>query len=382
MEPLLRMPGSSAGQSPFEAALRRVASGGRFDLAAPYLSVALLRELSSRATDFRLVTDAEEWLRAFSRPARREIISFIAEHHNRVRHYRDLNAKVALSPTLAMFGSANFTTIGLHQRQEGGALVSDSAQIAELSTWYHALWFGAAQLDAEELQRFEDGLPDIGLRAEEAPLAQPTTIRVEHAPESTNEGDSASPGLADVDWGTDSDERLIAYLAYAPSRAWAESYFAAVGALVEALGVENGDRRFVVSLRFGGAFFIPVTINSRWVLRPYFSTAATPGHGAMFLVRSDSDAARIGANADRSNVQQFGRQPGETGEPPVSVGLPHFGFLDDAQYRDEWLVACHVEFLRKKGSQNQRSHSRIAFRTAAEPAYRQRLFAQVNWRNA
>lgn len=129
MELLLRMPGSSAAPSPFEAALRRVASGGHVDLAAPYLSIALLRELTASGAAFRLVTDAEEWRRAYARPARREILSFIADHGDRVRHYRDLHEKVAVSRTKQL-------------------------QV-ELANWFESVWSRGVPVDGDMMREPE-----------------------------------------------------------------------------------------------------------------------------------------------------------------------------------------------------------------------------------
>ncbi|MCC6929958.1 MAG: phospholipase D family protein [Gemmatimonadaceae bacterium] len=359
--------------------MREVADAGELDLAAPYLSVSILRELVRRAPKFRLVTDAEEWLRAFARPARTEILDFIHEHAQQVRHCRDLHAKVALSPTLAMFGSANFTERGLFQRQEVGAVVSDEGQVRQIREWYDLLWMHASPIVREQLLEFEASLPALPesettptLRT--IPLAAPETASARAA--------SLIVAEADIDRKADSEDRLIAYLAGAPSRRWTESYFESIATLVEALGVENGDKRFVLTIR-EGTFFIPVTINSRWVLRPYIADDRTLGiAGAMLLVRANADVVDASAPGRVYDDVQFRAQRGETDEPPMSIAFRDFSFLSDRRFRDEWLIACQVELLRRAGSQNQRHHSRILFRTATDRAYRQRLFARVNWANA
>lgn len=380
MKLLIRRPGDEASASPFEAGLRAVASAGSLDLAAPYLSVSLLREVTKAAGTFRLVTDAEEWLRAFARPARQDILAFIAEHPTAVRHYRDLHAKVALSPALAMFGSANFTQRGLFERQEVGALVDDPVHVATLRDWYSALWSLAFSIELRRLREFEDSLP---------PQADSDTLPTRRTlPAPSPDGDAfearAIVGVNedDIDWDEDTEDRLVAYLKYAPSRRWTEEYFEAIATLIEALGVENGDKRFVLSIRMG-AFTIPVTINSRWVLRPYAAADPTAGlAGAKILIRAGSPAAVLESPSRLDDDSAFRAQPGESDEPPVSVAFRDFAFLSDRRFLDEWLIACQVEFLRKSGSQNQRHHSRTLFRAATDRAYRQRLFARVDWASA
>ena len=65
-------------KSIFATELELLFNTSSVDIACPYLNVEILEELIQRASRFRLVTDAEEWLRAVSRPQRGRVISFIA----------------------------------------------------------------------------------------------------------------------------------------------------------------------------------------------------------------------------------------------------------------------------------------------------------------
>lgn len=376
MELLLRMPGSSAEQSPFEAALRRVASGDRVDLAAPYLSVSLLRELASGTTAFRLVTDAEEWLRAFARPARRDILSFIAQHSDRVRHYRDLHAKVALSPTCAMFGSANFTDMGLHQRQEVGALVRDRQHVATLATWYSALWDGAVSVDLDRLAEFEESLPIAALTEHGA------IVRELPPPSSVPEIDGPTqPSDESEEWERDTEDRLAAFLARAPGHAWAEQFCEAIRILIEGLDVQAGNPHVVTSFRKHG-FTIAVTINNRWVLQSWRDVGGERGRvGVGILQRAELAEADGHVGADVIDSYQYDARAGDSESPPWMLAFADFAWLNDTRYLTEWLVASQAELYKARGSSNASSHSRIFFRAAVDRAYRQHLFARVNWAN-
>lgn len=377
MELLLRIPGSTDLTSPFDAALREVAASGAVDLAAPYLSVATLREVIGAAPRFRLVTDAEEWLRAFARPARLDILAFIRQHSAQVRHFRDLHAKVALSHTLAMFGSANFTEMGLHQRQEVGALVRDTNHVAALTTWYSALWTHAVPVDLERLAEFEESLPIAAVTEHGA------IVRVLPIPSSVTQRDGAIE-LPDEsqEWEHDSEERLAAFLARAPGRVWVEQYFEAMRILIEGLNVQAGNPHVVTSFRKHG-FTIAVTINNRWVLQSWHDVGGERGRvGVGILQRAELAEAAGHVGAEVIDSYQYEPRAGDTENPPWMLAFADFAWLNDTRYLTEWLVASQGELYKARGSSNAASHSRVLFHAALDPAYRQHLFARVNWANA
>jgi hypothetical protein len=102
--------------SPFARAIAKIARGGKVDVVGPYLSVERLNELVSHTTSWRLVTDAQEWLRAEGHEAQRAA-DFIEAHHKRVRDCRGVHAKVVIGTEEALVGSANLTAIAwLSQR--------------------------------------------------------------------------------------------------------------------------------------------------------------------------------------------------------------------------------------------------------------------------
>lgn len=277
LELLLKVSGTRDTGSPFERALRRVAGSGPLDLACPYLSVGLLRELMAVAPRFRLVTDAEEWLRAFARPARQEILAFIAEHSAAVRHHRDLHAKVALSPTLAMFGSANFTERGMFERQEVGALVDDARRAA----------------------------------------------------------------------------------------------------------LEEGDRRLVTSMQ-RNRLAIGITINNRWVLGALRASRDPSDEPEIYVLDPAIPRNALPAPVRKSIVGtgHYGPRPGDIARPPRVLWMRDFSFRRSRAFLRAIERACAQELPKARRSSNAASHSRTLFRAATSHAYRQRLFARVDWASA
>jgi hypothetical protein len=374
LELLMKLPGRGDSRSPFDEALGRVAKGSAVDLACPYLSVDVLARLLGAGGRFRLVTDAEEWLRALARPGRAGIIDFIRAHQGAVRHYRDLHAKVALSPTLAMLGSANFTERGLLERQEIGVLLRERATISQLAGWYEALWSHAHPVDLDALADFERALPAQPL-SEHAAIARTLAPPPAHVPPGTalplpEEGD---------DWDHDTVERLIAFLGRAPSRPWAEHFLEAARILVEGLGVQPGDPRVVTSFRKHG-FIIAVSINNRWVLQPWHNTAGTHGRMGVGILQQAATVEASGhVGSDVVDSYQYDPRPEDTDAPPWMLAFADFAWLGDARYVTEWLLACHEELYKARGASNAASHSRVLFRAITDLAYRQHVVARVNW---
>jgi hypothetical protein len=54
-------PGATGEVSPFDAAITRLAEGNSVDIACPYLNVGYLRTVTSKAQDWRVLTDLNTW---------------------------------------------------------------------------------------------------------------------------------------------------------------------------------------------------------------------------------------------------------------------------------------------------------------------------------
>ncbi|MFH0903168.1 MAG: phospholipase D-like domain-containing protein [Pseudomonadota bacterium] len=130
-------------ESPFEAALKRVIDGtATLDIACPYISLDILREVTGMVSAWRLVTDIEALMKAEPSEAQ-AIASYIGDHKDAIRDYRMLHAKVFLGTAKALVGSANMTHAGFEQRTEMSVLLEDPQQMNELRQWYVELWAAA-----------------------------------------------------------------------------------------------------------------------------------------------------------------------------------------------------------------------------------------------
>lgn len=380
MELLLKVLGRGDTESPFDGALRRVAASGALDLACPYLSVGLLEDLVAGVPQFRLVTDAEEWLRAYARPARQEILAFIAARPDCVRHYRDLHAKVALSPTCAMFGSANFTQRGLFERQEVGALVHDPAQVAALQDWFDGVWRSAVSIDLVTLASYVASLPREGSEGDSGERKLPPPNH-RQGNDGRPAGDQTPESSGESSF-TDEEDRLVDRLASCISAAWANQYLDSLQRLMGAIGLRPDDPRVLTPIpKSSGA--LTVTFNTRGVLyRAGVTTGDIESPGAAIIQTDVSVVERSPSRAMVVGTYQYKRQSGEKGTPPIVVEFADFSFLDDPSIFDNWVLASRQELARRDIAPKHKLHCPSVVRAALDPAYRRRLLAELAWPDA
>ncbi len=120
---------TEGGQSPFDAAIARMARDTDISIACPYLNLKYVESLIERCKSWRILTDVEEWILSHNQDMRDDIRDFIAENHNRIRHYPKLHAKIFIAKDSALVGSANFTSRGMTERAEMCVLFEKEKQM-------------------------------------------------------------------------------------------------------------------------------------------------------------------------------------------------------------------------------------------------------------
>jgi hypothetical protein len=116
----------AGGVSPFDTVIMDMVEGRELRIACPYLGLAYLQRIVDRGTGWRLLTDVQEWLASQSRESRSSIVEFLLANPDRIRHCKDLHAKVLIAGTRALTGSANFTDKGILSRVEVSVLDGSS----------------------------------------------------------------------------------------------------------------------------------------------------------------------------------------------------------------------------------------------------------------
>lgn len=152
-------------ESPFDAAILRVARSGPVRIVSPYIGVTYLQRIISVQSDWRLLSDVQEWLRALSTRDRPKAWTFIRENLSQIHHVPDLHAKAVIAIELAMMGSANLTQKGILGRTELGVMVDDAALVSELHTWFDGIWSATAPPLVDEASAFVQWLDEEAAQA-------------------------------------------------------------------------------------------------------------------------------------------------------------------------------------------------------------------------
>jgi hypothetical protein len=145
-------PGATGQVSPFDTAISRVAEGKNVDIACPYLTIGYLRRVALLAKNWRLLTDMNAWVASQNPAERGEIITFLAQFTDHVRHYPRLHAKVIVSPEEAMVGSANLTSSGVQNNVEMAVSITDATLVRELQDWFDDYWKLAVVVPLESVR--------------------------------------------------------------------------------------------------------------------------------------------------------------------------------------------------------------------------------------
>lgn len=103
-----------SGTSPFDKAIVRVTREGAIRIVSPYIAISYLQRIVRLSSEWRLISDVEEWLFALSVHARPRAWQFIRENIQRIHHCRRVHAKAVIGTTSAVLGTLSAASSILH----------------------------------------------------------------------------------------------------------------------------------------------------------------------------------------------------------------------------------------------------------------------------
>ncbi len=362
--------------SPFDTAIMDMTEGQDLQIACPYLGLSYVQRIIERSNAWRLLTDVQEWLTSQDHESRGRIVDFILANRQRVRHCKDLHAKVLIAGTQALTGSANFTEKGITRRVEVSVLFDGCEQVEELRVWFDMLWDCTTPVAEADLRSCATTIPP--------PVPSVSTILLPCAfPGIT----SQLRRLQSVCGSPDAEKRLVIRLRLAPDRQWAESWLDLAKELIEVAGLVEDDDRLVMSIPQGN--FLPVTINRRYVLTAFRIDEGQhekswlmpdytnpPGHAVVELILPSSLKDRIDYLPGAIRHSSF--DPGFSGETADNV--PRFvsfsmasKFNFDPKVLEGWQEAILDECKHQRLSNFRKYHEPAVYRAATDLEYRKRL---------
>ncbi|CQR50362.1 phospholipase D family protein [Haloferax massiliensis] len=356
------------GESPFDKAIRETANSDTVWLVCPYISPSYLRTILSDTGEWRIITDVEAWVGTFGGSSRQEIQELVETNQERIHHFPDVHAKVILSDSSAVVGSANLTEKGVTGRTEMGIQFEDQNVIEELQDWFLRLWSESSAVNIDELQKYLhslSALPTTRLRTTASVSSDAPRVNASFV---MDESQSVGPEPDD----DDAREALVNILELAPSQEWAESFFDLLADVIFTWELENEDSRLVTSITRGDR--IAVSINNRYVLGAF--PANEPAAG--FIIEDDTEnVEKLIETADE--YMAFKALSGESADK-----TPHWveysGYpkrMLDRSFRRGWMNAISDELDRASGSPYQKYHEPLVYRMAVDEIYRKQILEET-----
>lgn len=379
-----RVGGSANTTSAFSKAARRLldcAPVGEVRLVSPYLGHDILRPLVEGRT-FRMVTDLDACCETGCEDA---LLHFLQENEGRIRHVAEVHAKIVLTDSGVIFGSANLTAHALRVRQEVGCLILDPVLSQPVRNWFEDLWTIGERVDQSRIEA-------VAERGEKLATARASVLRPNgvdgHRSEAVRrtlgwmEPPRPAAGLSDQPGGSaredaaaDTNELVSQLRALTRSRADCDRVLDFLARAVEVTGLPVEDDR--LHLNFGGTA-INVTINQRYIA--WCGGIQDPDHFG-FILDDDTTAHAAAEKLDGAWTDHF-RKSGLEDAPTLHVPLSR---LVDIPYAvlESWERAIRREVTRTKrdGSPYRssfRRHKRpFLYRVLTDPRLRQEIVAQV-----
>ncbi|MCZ7385867.1 MAG: phospholipase D-like domain-containing protein [Candidatus Methanoperedens sp.] len=259
---------SKGGTSPFDKAIAEIVKNKNVCIVCPYIGIDYFDRIIQLANTWHLVTDVEAWIISHNPKARQDIKNFIKKNFSNIHHYKNIHAKVIVTDNMAFMGSSNFTIKGITRRVEMSVLIEEKEQIDELKKWFRGLWDESKCVEHQELDRYVSSIlslpspdlnkPEISLTSN-APAIKANLVDI---------GSTDTPVKNIIKNNQESHKRLIECIKLTLNRNWIDDYFDMAKELIEFTGLTVDDPRLVMSITKSGK--IPITINQRWVLKPYY----------------------------------------------------------------------------------------------------------------
>jgi hypothetical protein len=359
--------------SPFDEAVVQIAHNEHVNIACPYLGLNYLSRITLLCKSWRLLTDVEAWIQSQNVNQRASILDFIKMNLNSIRHFPKLHAKTIMNENSAIFGSANFTESGICHRTELSAYLNDDDSVNELNRWFNSQWNQAFEISLDKVQDFMSALP------KENP--NNSAIKVSISPEIPkmdsqlllfDKKNISSTPIYDIN---EYNLRLIEKVNIFSDRNWLNSYLDLAESLISRLGIKSNDSRLAMSIPQKGYWILPISINNRYVLAPFFKKGR-----AMIGIIYGSEYAQM-PNI-QSSVIEDGKFSALSGEKEIDV--PYFlkfqsaeEIIEDNVIYEGWLKAAEFELNRAQASSFRKFHSHEAFKLVMDHEYRQMIFEKA-----
>lgn len=174
-----------------------------------------------------------------------------------------------------------------------------------------------------------------------------------------------------------SHTRLVQQVRIAPNAGWISDYLDVMNMLIDSIGLQNGDPRLVTSIPQSRKWFLPVSVNHRYVLAP----VKQGGEISIAIIFGPVYELMPELKASTTVIWRFSPLPpyGEDiAETPYLIGFSDARrILGSPEIIDCWLDAVRSEIHRAGSSPYHKFHQPAVYEAATNFDYRNQLLNEA-----
>ena len=366
MRLIYHLPEENNTRSPFDIAIIDLIKNKSIKVACPYIGLDYFQNsIVNQCNDFSLLTDVNElFFSCRNDSAIEELMSFIHDNSERIRHISGLHSKVIISDTKAFFGSANLTKSGITERNELSAVINNHADIALLDTWFDTWWRIGSILDVDSIQK--------KLRENKKDFLLPNKMKIslidsKRLIKTTYELLKSENKQMDL---TQNEESLINFLKHWDNKDWMSSYFDLAKHILQKYNIEVNDQRLCISFR-RDKYRIPITIGQRYILAPHYRKQNSIG--LIMPIKYDVENTK---NEGAFLTTYFTKnKSNDVAWVHYDKGIGKFHF-NSITFK-EWEYAVEEELNKSKISSFRKYHQPILYKFIVDENYRKAIIDEL-----
>lgn len=348
-----------AEYSPFDVELITLANQQNLCLVSPYIGLDYLKRLIQLSKSWRLITDFEEWIISHQKKEQREnIINFINENPEKIKHISDIHAKVLISEHSAFLGSANFTDKGICQRTEMSVSFSEVEKVQEIKSWFESLWEVAINFTEEQLSDFVKKNENTNHKPRIKKLKSPSKKVMKRA------------SLVDIGtfFKTDKDyqsELVKAIKKIKKDKEWLNRFFDLIKELLTDLNIEEESPKITMSVTKD--LRMPISIGQRYVIR-----AKSQQNKVGFILPLELE--EMISNNPIAKIDDNYFYDKKKNKEALWVNFDNnIVFSNDRFLFEQWKKAAKVELDRTNYSGYRRAHNPLYYKLVMDLEYRNKI---------
>ena len=360
----------SDSESPFDRVINEMVQNAKVYVVCPYIDIRYLTSIAKLAKELYLITDVEEWIKSSDKIDRQKIENFIRNNISKIRHCKNIHAKVLITEEKCFITSSNLTIKGLTRNIEMGILLENHTLVEEAQSWFLDLWYKSVEIEPQKLENF---ISEINLKQHHT--VEKLEDKLENRLSQNNKiiRSKLVTKIYDISY-----ERLLTSIRkiykYSPEIRWIEDFFDLAKELVEFAQLDSNDPRLVTSIRKDG--YIAITIGRRYVLCPVYAQVSKkkyPNYRQEFTVGliMPLEYEPVGDSDNVVYTGYFSENKENIAKWVVFYRKNRINFSD--HIKDLWKKAVIAELKRCKISPYRKFHEPLVYEAIVNQSFRNKV---------